>query len=112
MNKADEDEDFGTNISNAAKKNYQKLSMGEVPWPLIIFASLSLVYIIYSAAIGNISNDRKLFGVIFTLLWALLWMILLWVLWREKHYNETWWLMVLAATMMTIFFILVIVLDL
>lgn len=103
-------ETLGTNITRRRNVNYNKFVYNTVPWPVIITAIVSSVFLITTGVLNN-NSERKLFGIIFFLLWGLLWCILLGVLWREKHYTEAWFLMIIPLTMLTLFFILVIVLD-
>lgn len=108
----DPENNAGANLTNTARKNYRDMVYNEVPWPIIIIAVMTLVYLIYTAAINTISSDRKLFGIIFFTLWGILWSVILWVLWREKHHTEAWLLLLIPVTLLTLFFVLVIALDL
>ena len=81
------------------------------PWPTIIISVLGAIVIIYTAVAPNVDENRRIFGVVFILLWTLIWAILLWVLWREYHRSASWWLLLVPVIAMALFFVLIIVMN-
>lgn len=81
------------------------------PWPTIIMSVLGAIVIIYTAVAPNVDENRRIFGVVFLLLWTLIWAILLWVLWRECHRSASWWLLLIPVIAMALFFVLIIVMN-
>lgn len=81
------------------------------PWPTIIISVLGAIVIIYTAVAPNVDENRRVFGVVFLLLWTLIWAILLWVLWRECHRSASWWLLLIPVIAMALFFVLIIVMN-
>lgn len=83
----------------------------EPPWPTIIISILGAIVIIYTAVAPNVDENRRIFGVVFLLLWTLIWAILLWVLWRECHRSSSWWLLLIPVITMALFFVLIIIMN-
>jgi hypothetical protein len=82
------------------------------PWPVIIVAIVGGVLVIYTAVAPGVSTDRRAFGAILLGLWTLAWALILWVIWRECHHPAAWWLLLVPIALMTLFFVLIIILDL
>lgn len=82
-----------------------------VPWPTIIISIFGAVLIVYTAVAPNIMTNKRVFGIVMIGLWTLLWALLLWVLWRDKYYGISWWMTLVPVTVILLFFILVIVLN-
>lgn len=83
-----------------------------VPWPVIIVSIVGGVMVIYTAVAPGVSTNRRAFGAILLGLWTIAWALILWVIWRECHHPATWWLLLVPITLMVIFFVLIVVLDL
>lgn len=83
----------------------------KVPWPSIIMLILGLFIVVYTAIAPGVNNDRRVFGVILILLWTFLWALILFSLWNESLEAETWWLLIIPVSIMAIFFIIIIILD-
>lgn len=85
--------------------------ISSAPWPTIIISVIGAVIIIYAAVAPGVDQNRRLFGVIFTLLWTAIWALILWVLWRECHRSASWWILLIPVALIMLFFILVIILN-
>ena len=83
----------------------------EAPWPTIIISVIGAIIIVYTAVAPNVNNDRRIFGIVLMTLWTIVWALILWVLWKECHRAATWWLLIVPVTIMALFFILIIIMN-
>ncbi|CAH6420581.1 Hypothetical protein HVR_LOCUS1228 [uncultured virus] len=81
------------------------------PWPSIIIGILGAVVVIYTAVAPGVATDRRVFGIVIMALWTIVWALILWVLWKECHRAESWWLLLIPVIIMAIFFVLIIILN-
>ena len=88
------------------------ISYNSVPWAMIILLILGAIIVMYTAIAPNITSERRIFGIVITILWVAIWTVILWVLWRNNSYESTWWALLIPITMLLLFFILIILLNL
>jgi hypothetical protein len=81
------------------------------PWAAIIMLIFGGILLIYTAMGSNINSNVKIFGIIMILLWTLLWTFLLYLLWKDNFVSSTWWMLVIGFSVLTFFFILIIILN-
>ena len=83
--------------------------INEPPWPTIIISVLGAIVVMYTAIAPGVDENRRIFGVIITILWTVMWALILWVLWKDCHRSATWWLLLVPVALLAVFFILIIV---
>jgi hypothetical protein len=81
------------------------------PWQSIIILIMGGIIAVYSAVAPGVDNNRRLFGVVLTLLWTAVWALILWVLWKEKQYTAAWWLLLVPTSLLLLFFVVIILLN-
>ncbi len=92
------------------KTSYKPKESG-APWQMIILAIVGSVFLIYTAVAPNINSNRRIFGIIMILLWTILFSIILWILWRDGLNNVAWLLSIVPISLLVLFFVMIIVLN-
>ena len=100
------------NINDIDKDNtYNNICKLDPPWAAIIMLIFGGILLIYTAMGGNINANVKIFGIIMILLWSLLWTFLLYLLWKDNLITSTWWMLVIGVSVLTFFFVLIVILN-
>jgi len=108
----DDELDLGENLTANIKKERALLDKHGPPWPIILLMVLGSFYILYAGLIPNIETNRRIFSIVFIALWVGLWSLLLWIVWRNGHYTQAWCLFAIPVILITLFFVLVIAINL
>lgn len=82
------------------------------PWPSIIVILVGILLVLYTAIGSKINTYRKLFGIVMLLIWTIVWAFILFMLWKDCHHAASWWLLFIPISGMTIFFVLIILMNL
>lgn len=82
------------------------------PWPSIIISIIGGIVVIYIAIAPGISSGRRIVGIVLMFLWALVWALILWVMWKDCHHAISWWLLLIPVVIMSLFFVLIILMNL
>jgi len=101
--------DAGTSTVGSAVTTMSMLP--SAPWPAILLASIGAVGVIYAAVAPNVDENRRVFGIVFSILWCMMFAIIMWAFWCNKQENSAWWLFVLSLSLYLLFFILIIMFN-
>ena len=82
-----------------------------VAWPAIILALIGGVLVVYTAIAPGVNTNARIFGIILLTLWTIMWALILWVMWRDCHRSISWWLLFIPLTVMGLFFVLIIIMN-
>lgn len=82
------------------------------PWQLIIIAMVGSGMLLYTILMAKISESRRQFSLGVIILWTLLWVVIFWSLWRRCYTTVIWWLLLFSLSIITLFFVIIVALDL
>jgi len=83
-----------------------------IPWPSILIIIIGFSLCIYTGIAPTINSDRRIFGVIIIFLWSILFSLICYVFWENRLYSTSWLISLIPLFILSLFFILIILLNL
>lgn len=81
----------------------------EIVNPSVILSVIGLILVLYTAFAPNIETNRRVFGIVFTILWVMLFSLVAWGIWKND--KSTAWFLIFVPLLYLILFFIVVVLN-
>jgi hypothetical protein len=86
-------------------------SKPRICWQALAILVFGAFIVIYAAVAPGVQTNRRVFSIVMMLLWAILWALILWITWKDSSNLVVWLLFLIPLSLMIVFFILVIVMN-